>query len=266
VYRLPDLALSADDEAALTRLQRSVNRGRTFEARVESAKQKFSGKPAALFKRIRKSLALMSGDLVRCGYCEDSCADEVEHIRPKDFYPEQVFRWLNYLFSCGQCNGGKNNKYAVRDGAGTIVDLPERRAIDGIVAPPEGDHVFIDPRREDPLDFLWLDITGGTFRFAVLDEDDDWSARRAKQTRDDLRLNREVLVKARENAFSGYEDRLAQYVARRDAGATPTQLSNRIRELKRSPHRTVWLEMKRQRNALPSIALLFQQAPEALDW
>jgi hypothetical protein len=266
MYRLPDLALSADDEAELTRLQRSVNRGRTFEARVASAKQKFSNKSAALFKRIRKSLELMSGDLVRCGYCEDSCADEVEHVRPKDFYPEHVFRWLNYLFSCGQCNGGKNNKYAVRDAAGTIVDLPGHRDENGIVAPPAGDHVFIDPRRENPLKFLWLDIGGGTFRFAVLDEDDAWLASRAQRTRDDLRLNREVLVQARENAFTGYEDRLAQYIARRNTGDTQEQLSNRIRELKRSPHRTVWLEMKRQRHALPSLAELFHQAPEALDW
>lgn len=266
MYQLAQHALAAVDEDSLRSLQRSVNRIKAFDARVAAAKQKFGSKPARLFKRIRASLETMSGDLVRCSYCEDSCADEVEHVRPKDFFPEEVFKWVNYLFACGICNGGKNNKYAIRDAAGTIVDLPAHRKANGIVPPPLGDHVFIDPRKDDPMALLWLDLVGGTFRFAVLDEHDPWMVARAERTRDDLRLNREVLVKARENAFSGYQDRLAQYVARKAAGDSASQLANRERELKRSPHRTVWLEMKRQRTLMPQLDLLFQQAPEALAW
>ena len=46
-------------------------------------------------------------------YCEDSVADEVEHFRPKDLYPDVVFAWRNYLYACGQCNGGKNNRFSI---------------------------------------------------------------------------------------------------------------------------------------------------------
>ena len=266
MYRLADLPPSPADIAELARLQRSVNRGATFEARVANAKQKFSAKPTALFKRLRSNLEIMSGDLVRCSYCEDSRADEVEHMRPKDFYPEHVFRWANYLFACGICNRGKNNKYAVRNVGGQIVDLRTHRRTNGIVAPPTGDHLFIDPRTEDPMGYLWLDIAGGTFRFAVLDETDPWSVARAERTRDDLRLNRDDLVAARENAYTGYVDRLAQYIARRRAGDAAHQLNNRIRELRRSPHHTVWLEMKRQQTGIAALADLFADEPDALNW
>jgi hypothetical protein len=35
---------------------------------------------------IREGLSVMSRGR-RCHYCEDSCADEVEHFQPKDLYP-----------------------------------------------------------------------------------------------------------------------------------------------------------------------------------
>jgi len=265
MYKLPELALNATDAAALANKQRQVNRKRSFPERVAAAKSAFAGKPASLFGRIREKLKLMSGDLVRCAYCEDSCADEVEHVRPKDFYPERVFDWSNYLFSCGPCNTGKNNNYAVIEASGRIVDLVAHRAQLGVIPPPADTEAFIDPRIEEPLDYLWLDL-GRSFRFAVLDESDALKAARAEATIRWLKLNRDMLVEARINAFSGYRDRLAQYVARKAAGDSGDQLQNRIRELKRSPHRTVWLEIKRQRSLLPELDGFFRQAPEALSW
>ena len=116
------------------------------------------------------------------------------------------------------------------------------------------------------MGFLWLDIAGGTFRFAVLDEANNWLAARAERTRDDLQLNRDDLVMARENAYTGYVARLEQIVARRQQGATLDQLADRIRELKRTPHRTVWLEMKRQRQIVAELAPLFAAEPDALNW
>ena len=266
MYPLPDMTLAAADEAALAGLQKIVDGGADFATRVTLAKDRFDAKSATLFKRIRAHLALLSGDLVRCGYCEDSCADEVEHIRPKDFYPEQVFVWFNYLFACGPCNGGKTNKYAVRDGQGTLIDLRAHRKVHGMVAPPPGTHVLIDPRTEQPMDFLWLDITGGTFRLVALEEDDGVMRQRAETTIEYLKLNREVLVDARKNAFGGYRDRLAQYVARKAAGDAAAELMARARDIGRTPHRTVWLEMKRQRTMLADIVPFFDEAPEALGW
>lgn len=40
---------------------------------------------------------------------------------PKNMYPEKVFVWSNYLFSCGLCNGPKNNQFAVFDNTGNVV-------------------------------------------------------------------------------------------------------------------------------------------------
>jgi uncharacterized protein (TIGR02646 family) len=270
MYRLPDTNLSQGDIDALALQQAYVDAGASFADKVERAKAKFGSKPKALFTRIRKRLTEMSGDLQRCNYCEDSLADEVEHVRPKDFYPELVFRWENYLFACGPCNGPKNNKCSIRTAAGTAIDLREHRATHGVVPPPDGIQLLIDPRNEDPLEYLWLDMGGGlasaTFRFSVFDEGDDIKSARARTTMDVLGLNRDVLAAARENAFDGYADRISQYVNDKLAGASQTTLNARIASLRKTPHRTVWLEMKRQRAIFPSIEQHFVVAPEALDW
>jgi uncharacterized protein (TIGR02646 family) len=266
MHRLPNTQLEKKDVDALAQRQAYVDGGADFADTVERAKTKFGSKPKALFTRVRKRLSEMSGDLVRCAYCEDSCADEVEHVRPKDFYPEVVFDWANYLFACGPCNGGKNNKSRVWTDLGSVIDLRDHRTANGVVPPPAGISLFVDPRGEDPLEYLFLDIIGGTFRFAVYDETDASKIARAEATRDFLDLNRDVLVAARRNAFGGYRDRLAQYVADKAAGAVVTALEQRIADLKITPHRTVWLEMKRQHKTLPLIAPFFDQAPEALEW
>lgn len=96
-------------------------------------------------------LALTSNQ--RCMYCEDSCADEVEHIRPKHLYPETTFVWTNYLYACGPCNGPKSPRYPLLvDGQ---VNLP-----DGKSPPSPGIDVLIDPRRDDPCEFLSVDLLG----------------------------------------------------------------------------------------------------------
>lgn len=89
----------------------------------------------------------------RCLYCEDSCADEVEHIKPQDLYPEFVFVWENYLYACGPCNGGKNNAFAVFDPATGATIIVTRKRGDPVTPPAVGTDVFINPRTEDPLQY-----------------------------------------------------------------------------------------------------------------
>jgi uncharacterized protein (TIGR02646 family) len=265
MYQLPVVNLAGPDMTALANQQATVNAQSGFPAQVAKAKANFATKPRALFERVRDGLKTMSGDLVRCAYCEDSCADEVEHVRPKDFYPGRVFDWMNYVFSCGPCNGGKNNNYSVIDPDQVVIDLRTHRIQNGIIPPPAGLEALIDPRVENPLVYLWLDLSGD-FRFAVFDEVDPTRSRRAEFTLRVLKLNRDMLLAARRNAFGGYRDRLAQYVARKAVNAPLAELQQRTADLMITPHRTVWLEMKRQRNLLGPIAELFQQAPEALAW
>jgi hypothetical protein len=51
----------------------------------------------AVFDAVERSLDQIARGIRRCAFCEDSMADEVEHFRPKDLYPQRVFRWPNYL-------------------------------------------------------------------------------------------------------------------------------------------------------------------------
>jgi hypothetical protein len=91
-------------------------------------------------------------------YCEDAPADEVEHHSPKDLYPELVFTWRNYLYACGPCNGPKNNRFAVMDPAdGRLIDVSRPRGAP-VIPPAQGTLALLDPRRDDPMAFLMLDL------------------------------------------------------------------------------------------------------------
>ena len=47
-----------------------------------------------------------------CGYCEEKAAfGEVEHFKPKSKFPELVYIWSNWIFSCNSCGNTKNNKW-----------------------------------------------------------------------------------------------------------------------------------------------------------
>ena len=46
-----------------------------------------------------------------CGYCERNTRGEVDHFRPKRRFPELVYDWDNWIFSCHECNHAKGNKW-----------------------------------------------------------------------------------------------------------------------------------------------------------
>ena len=188
--------------------------------------------------------------------------DEVEHIQPKDLYPCLVFVWSNYVYACGRCNGGKNNKFAVV-AENRLVDVTRKQGAP-VVPPVPGAPAFLDPRIEDPLDFLDLDLDG-TFSMLARDKLSDIDQERAEFTICTLNLNRDVLRQARDTAFRSYRALLHEYVTRRGQ-ATEQELANLVDGLKAMPHPTVWEEMKRQRVWVPTLTALFSQAPEALDW
>lgn len=250
----------------LDEYQDAVNSKLTFPEKVKEGKKlfsKYNKKRNAAFKEVRKNLSEMSGATVRCNYCEDSNANQVEHIYPKNYYPERCFVWENYCYACGPCNQPKSDKFAIFDGKdGFEVNLkttPEN------TPPPVGNALLIDPRAENPLDLLFLDTTD-TFRFVPF-QDNAKDIRRAEYTIEILGLNsRSYLVKARKVAFSGFRARLFEYVARKDSGATANQLESLIANLRSEHHQTVWHEMIRQRKLHPDIDYLFNRAPEALNW
>ena len=46
-----------------------------------------------------------------CGYCEELCAGEIDHFRPKSRNPELVYCWSNWVFSCRDCNLSKWSRW-----------------------------------------------------------------------------------------------------------------------------------------------------------
>lgn len=258
--------------------QQEIDDEANYEARVSRAdalwKARTSTKQGrAAFKMVRETLAEMCVGPVRCAYCEDSLADEVEHIRPKSLFPDLTFVWTNHCFACGPCNGPKNNRYGTIH-AGSLIEFVRRR--DGpVLPPPAGLSALIDPRQEDPTEFLELDLGGqlpdgqvldGTFEFLPRESMLDDQRLRAEFTIDVLGLNREVIRASRANAFSGFRARLTEYAVAIESGATVAQLDTLKSDLLRTPHLTVFHEMRRQQAYLPSIRALFTRAPDALDW
>ena len=263
MFKIPATALLVPDAAQLANLQTSLDAAGDYAARVAEGKKRWATKPDALFGRIRKMLEDMCSGNIRCIYCEDSRGDEIEHMRPKDLYPETVFVWDNYVLACGPCNGPKNNHFAVIPaGAPVLVDV-KRKPKTAVTEPAGGAPALIDPRTEDPLSFLWLDF--GTFRF-VPNTDAQVERLRAQYTIDVLRLNeRDELVRGRRSAFRAFKALLEQYCAQA-AGWVQTEKDIFIADFRIERYRTVWLEMIRQRGARPDLDALLRQAPEALAW
>jgi uncharacterized protein (TIGR02646 family) len=269
VIQLPKVSLSKEAKAGLKRLQNKINKNADYTKRVESAKTAFSNqnKPEnKTFKVVRETLTMMCPGARRCGYCEDSVADEVEHIKPKDLYPEVVFVWENYLYACGPCNGPKNNQFAVLSKTtGELIEVTRKHA-DPVKPPKKGNPALINPRKENPFDFLALDLLG-TFFFLPTANEGSKEYIRADYTIKVLRLNdRDYLQVARGEAYGSYRARLIEYIRKRDEGTPEKELKALIDALKRMGHPTVWQEMKRQNRLIPELQRLFNQAPEALAW
>ncbi|WP_171181855.1 hypothetical protein [Ruegeria sp. HKCCD8929] len=266
MLRLANNGLPPKAAATLADYQAEIDCAGDYATRVAEGKRKFGSRNTrrnSTFRAVRSSLSKMCAGAQRCVYCEDSVGDEVEHIKPKDLYPEDVFRWLNYVFACGPCNGGKNNKFAVITAEGRV-DVTRARGAP-ITPPTQGKPAFVNPRTEDPLDFFTIDLLG-TFFVLPREELTGIAADKAEFTIETLNLNRDLLLEARQNAFGGYRARLREYRNRRDAVADASELKALRDDLMATPHPTIWEEMKRQAPDIPQLAALFATVPEALGW
>jgi len=272
VIQLPNVDLPRHATRWLARWQSEIDQLGDYALMVDSAKRTFKArnvKTNATFAAVRRALSLQCSGRKRCGYCEDSMADEIEHLRPKDLYPEQTFVWSNYIYACGPCNAPKGNRYAVFTGKAAEFCEVARGANDPVLPPPKGDPLLIDPRAEDPLTFMALDLKD-TFLFLPLGAEASRQYRRADYTIGVLHLNdRPDLVAARIDAYAAYEDRLARYVAAKQTGEPRDGLRNTADSIHNMSHPTVWREMKRQHDMAPHLKVLrglFLAAPEALNW
>jgi uncharacterized protein (TIGR02646 family) len=252
---------------SLAALQQLIDALPDYPSQVSEAKALWKIKAENVFVPIKDRLASMCSGNRRCVYCEDSWADEIEHMRPKDIYPDQTFDWGNYVLACGPCNGPKNNRFAVVDPLGALLHVTRPRNA-AVLPPTQGQYALIDPRLENPLEFLWLDFDTGRY---VPNVDDKSSILwlRADYTIKVLRLNeRDDLVRGRRSAFRGFEGRLRTWVEKVGT-MSPDEKEAFVEEFRAERYRGVWERMKRYKDdvvRLRDVAGLIRGAPEALGW
>ncbi|MFZ5629130.1 MAG: hypothetical protein ACOY5B_08365 [Spirochaetota bacterium] len=240
--QLPSLA-----DAQLTSYQQQVDVQSSFEEQVKTAIALYgrvSKKGDAAFDVVRQQLDMMCSGARRCMYCEDSVADEIEHVRPKFHYPDYCFKWENFIYACGACNRPKWNKYAVFDSqTNTFYRLPYKKG--KYVRPIPGTPVLINPRIDDPMKFCMLDLLH-TFMFALMPDLPSRDEERAKYTFFEiLNLNdREYLRKARESSFYAYRNAVIAY-AEASSNSDATEMQKQERAIRIGQHKAVWFELKR---------------------
>jgi uncharacterized protein (TIGR02646 family) len=261
-------------------------RAKRAQALWDSKSSAKSGETA--FTEVKEILIGMCVSTELCNYCEQNEATDIEHIHPKSFFPERTFQWPNYLLACKTCNTHyKIDHFAVFMPAQSSVAVPLQRGQHA----PSSDAAFIDPRLEDPMQYLFLDITGQTFQLVPHPTLTDLRAiAKAKSTLKVLQIGeRAALAHARRNAFLFYQGQLERYQKVRDA-ITWSDLEHLVQDphlidktntieiekhlmmagLKQSIlehfHPTVWREMQRQHQHLLKTKKLFEDVPDALNW
>jgi uncharacterized protein (TIGR02646 family) len=266
---IESLPLLDDVQAELDEYQNQVDAKPKYKEQVKKAKSFFKNKNKKsnkTFKAIKKALDRMCSGARRCHYCEDSAADEVEHFYPKDLYPEYCFSWGNYLYSCGRCNGTyKSNKFKIFiENTRDVIDITPPRKNRQYVRPPSGDPLLINPRNDNPLDYIKLNLK--TLKYEEIVDNGTEAFSQGEWTIECLGLNkREVLVKSRNEAFDNYIARLETYRAKRNT-ALAEKLQKMIKGIKTMAHPTVWQEMVRQQHEHDKLRELFEAVPEALEW
>ena len=267
MLRLHDPGIDRPTEEDLDRYQSRINAAGDYASQVQVAPREFKRWNRAsnpTFRAVRARLEQMSASPGRCGWCEDSEAGEIDHIRPKALFPDQTFAWRNFLRVCTPCNRSKGDRFSIAIDGNTL-DIT-RRAGDPVTPPPAGEQVLINPRVEDPMEFLELDIFGGTFRLQPAYGLSVKDRQRATYTIGLLKLNRDILTTARSTVCHDLGLRLEAYRRQRDNGATQLELAPYIGSFIRHPHPTVWREMQRQHAWIDELTALFRDVPEALEW
>lgn len=298
MIHLPNKSILQPSETHLAQIQQQIDSEPDFEKKVKRAKSEWDNKGGSVAKKtafddIKSVLTTMSVDLTICNYCENNEATDIEHIFPKRLFPDKAFCWDNYLLACGKCNSHhKKDKFETFYPAFSDTKLDITPKLNLYVPPPTNDSVFINPRAENPLAFMELDLK--TFQLISFPSPDIISVRdasRADYTIETLGLNtREQVVKARQTAANAYISNLEKYVQVKKA-ATIDELEKithfpkdsdetqdftikqaRLLDalsmaIQQASHPTVWKELVRQRDSLSwKERSLFSQAPEALLW
>ncbi|GAA2751019.1 MULTISPECIES: HNH endonuclease [Kitasatospora] len=94
--------------------------------------------------QLRLLLRQMAPGLERCMYCGDNLGTDIDHFEPIALAPLRTFDWQNHLLACAHCNSNQKRDRFPRD-------------------PVTGEHLLVDPSREDPADHLRLYLDSGEY-------------------------------------------------------------------------------------------------------
>lgn len=114
----------------------------------------------------------------KCAYCESKIRHiypgDIEHIKPKSDFEDDIFEWKNLTFSCGECNRRKLNNYDEQIGIINPYETdPEKHLFvsGALIFPRLGDDIGkiacllfelnrteLAERRKDELDRLHLQL------------------------------------------------------------------------------------------------------------
>lgn len=165
---LQRVALSSRAQMLLTRRTKRVE---AAGGTAEAAREQWV-KATAAKRHVRAALELMAHGAVRCMYCDDSRATDIDHFEPLVSAPLRAFVWANHLFACSHCNSNcKHRQYPVS---------------------AEGVCLLVDPTAEDPAAHLVLLLKTGTY---------DALSIKGEETIKVFGLNRPDLIKGRLDAF-----------------------------------------------------------------
>jgi uncharacterized protein (TIGR02646 family) len=282
--------LTSGTQAQLKKLQDRLNQEPTFADKTAKAQSLWNNKSKSeigkkSFDEIREKLLRMCVSVGICNYCEQSEANDIEHIFPKSFFPIFAFVWTNYLLACKQCNTAfKLDRCFIMDSLGTIhVTIRGQEPIHQTVA-------LINPRIEDPAEYMIMNTQN--FTFEIFEDLPTERFNKADKTLEILALNkRDTLIATRKHAAQYFYHRMQLLVSLLNA-ETVGQLhdlltpydrylddNKTLKELKESittgfkkdiltyAHPSVWAAIKlvdSKTNA--KWAYLFQQFPNALTW
>lgn len=291
MLRLNSENLTQTSSDHLASKQKQINDKQLFEDKAKEAVRLWSGKASAAFDEIKTILKKMCVAVEICVYCENNEATDIEHIYPKKLYPEKAFNWENYVLACGKCNSHhKSDKFRIfpLQNSADIEDVTPPR---GTYRQPANDEaLFLNQRKDNPLDYLELDLLNQRFIFTEKFPEGTREYHRAKYTIELLGLNtRGALIAARKNAARFYIGRLEKYVNAKistnftelkdavDDFGTIDETANFDSEKARilesikkdildNSHPTVWKELIRQRANLPKTNRLLKYALEAVSW
>lgn len=147
------------------------------------------------------------------------------------------------------------------------LDLKNHSLLDPNISPPHFiSSLLINPREEDPFEFIELDMPG-TFLFVERDDISAIKKRRARYTINLLRLNdREYLIEGRRKEFTNLINALSAYAMAKNAGDQMTMDRN-MEVIQKCNHYSVWVSLKMTHQFLPvNLRDVFHNNPEVLNW